>query len=232
MAPAVLIPGTLCDGRVFAPILARLDLQAMEIEPISHDNVVDAATHVLATAPQRFVALGFSLGGFVVLELLRQAPDRIVGAALIASNAHPLQPDGAESRRAEVARARAAGMAALIETSWPAYVAVDRLEDATLKQVVVAMAEDVGLERFAAQAELAIGRPDSRATVAQTAIPLLALYGDQDAMSSPERCGVFANAPRARVVELPGVGHFLPLEAPDPAALALTEWMRELAPCC
>lgn len=232
MAPVVLIPGTLCDGRVFAPMLERLDLAATEIQPISHDNVVDAARHVLATAPPRFVALGFSLGGFVVLELLRLAPDRIVGAALIASNAHPLQPGGAESRRAEVARAREVGVAGLIETLWPTYVAGDRLGDATLKQVVVAMAEDVGIERFAAQAELAIGRPDSRATVKQTAIPLLALCGDQDAMSSPERCAVFANAPRARVVELPGVGHFLPLEAPDPAALALSEWMRELAPCC
>jgi pimeloyl-ACP methyl ester carboxylesterase len=217
---------------VFTPLLERLDVRACEIQAIAHDNVADAAEAVLATAPPRFVALGFSLGGFVVLELLRRAPDRLVSAVLIASNAHPLQPSGAQSRRDEVARARASGLRALIDELWPSYVAPGRLADKPLKQVVVSMAEDVGIDRFAAQAELAIGRPDSRATVRESAVPLLALCGDRDAMSSPERCAVFAKAPQTRLVELSGVGHFIPLEAPDAAAHAVTKWMRELPSCC
>lgn len=231
MTPAVFIPGTLCDARVFAPMIERLDVRPPDIRPIAHDNVVDAAEAVLIDAPPRFVAFGFSLGGFVVLELLRRAPERMIGAVLIASNAHPLQPGGADTRRQEVGRARDGGMAALIETLWPLYVAPERLRDDALKQVVLSMAEDVGADRFALQAELATGRPDSRSTVRSSMVPLLALCGDRDAMSSPERRAVFAKGPRSRLVELSGVGHFAPLEAPEVAARAVAEWMGELGPC-
>ena len=45
----------------------------------------------------------------MVLELLRRAADRLIGAVLIASNAKPMQSGMAESRRAEVTVAREAG---------------------------------------------------------------------------------------------------------------------------
>ena len=213
-------------------MLERLDGIAAESVPIAADNVFDAAEAALAGAPPRFFAVGFSLGGFVVLELLRRAPERLIGAVLIASNANPAHPDGAEKRRAEVALAREAGMTALIETLWPLYVAPDRQEDRALKQTIVAMAEDAGPELFALQAELAIGRPDSRSTVSNATVPVLALRGTRDAMSPPDGLCLFGPPSPARLVELTGVGHFLPLEAPDAAACAITDWMRECTPCC
>ena len=67
MTDAVLIPGTLCDERVFAPMAEQLTISPWFAPPIAHADVVDEARAVLAAAPRRFVAIGYSLGGFVVL---------------------------------------------------------------------------------------------------------------------------------------------------------------------
>lgn len=227
----LMVPGTLCDERLWEPMVGRLGPHARALPPIAQSTVGEAAAAVLGDAPDRFVAAGFSLGAFVVLELLRRAPERLAGAVLIAGNAGVLSEGQEGARRAEVALARAEGPAAVIAPLWPRYVAPARVEDADLRQRVVAMAEAVGAERFAAQAEIAIMRPDRHDTVRSTAVPVLNLCGDEDAVCPPARCAAM-EGPTVTLQCLPGVGHFIPLEAPDAAADALRAWLGEFGPCC
>ena len=229
--PVLFIPGTLCDGRMFMALSAALPCESIMAEPIASADVASAANDVLAIAPPRFVACGFSLGGFVVLELMRRAPERLAGAILIASNARAFPQSAADSRHEEVALARDEGTAAVIDRLWPQYVAPSRQADTALRALVEAMAESVGLDRFAAQAELVISRPDSTATLANTQIPVLLVTGDEDGMTPRERYAATAYHPLVRWIELKGVGHFPPLEAPDACAQAMSVWMKELDPC-
>lgn len=230
-SPLVLVPGTLCDERVFAAMTAELDRETICAPSIAEADVASAAAALLAVAPPQFIVAGFSLGGFVVLELLRQASDRVAGAVLIASHALPLGGGQAEARRREVAVARDRGMAAVIDALWPRYVAARNRDDKALRREIVAMAESVGPDLFARQTELAITRPDSRDAVRDTAVPLLVLCGEEDGMCPPERCGAAAGG-SATLRMLPEVGHFIPLEAPSLAARAIAEWAGEVAPCC
>ena len=230
-APLILVPGTLCDERVFAPMIALMKPGARSTPPIVHGRVEAAAEALLATAPDRFIAGGFSLGGFVVLELLRRAPERLAGAVLIASNAFPLGEDQAPARRGEVDFARRSGPGALIQALWPRYVVVRNQENAMLRQLVTDMAEAVGVDTFARQADLAVTRPDSCAIVRETPVPLLMLCGAEDAMCPPGRCSGMTG-PTTTLKVLPGVGHFIPLEAPREAASAIEAWVQEVAPCC
>ena len=231
MTPLLLVPGTLCDERLFAPMVERLGPHARALPPIAHATVEEAADAVLADAPDRFTAAGFSLGGFVVLELLRRAPGRLAGAALIASNVESLPGGQADERRAEAALAAAQGPDAVVERLWPRYVARSRLGDMALRARVGEMAEAVGAGRFACQAELAITRPDSRDTVRRTRIPLLVLCGEEDAICPPARCGA-VDGPTVERRTVPGAGHFVPLEAADEAAALMAAWLREPAACC
>jgi pimeloyl-ACP methyl ester carboxylesterase len=60
----------------------RRDLGALSAERTLHadltqdTSVQDAAERLLATAPDRFIAVGFSLGAIVALELAARAPHR------------------------------------------------------------------------------------------------------------------------------------------------------------
>lgn len=227
MTPALLIPGTLCDMRLFAPMLEHLDLQAVDAGPIAHPSVEAAAEAMLAAAPPRFLAIGFSLGGFVVLEMMRRAPERLSGAVLLSSNAIAMPQGAAQDRRDEVARVRVAGWEKLIDGLWPRYVAAPARDRDDLRALLVDMAEAVGTDRFAAQAEVAISRPDRRDLLATTDMATLLLHGSEDAMSPPERNRALDRSPSVSLVELAGIGHFLPLEAPERAAAALRDWLAK-----
>lgn len=229
MTLGVMIPGTLCDARVFEPLASRLNVDVIVADPMEEATAARAAEVVLAQAPTKFVAVGFSLGGFVALEMLRRAPERLHGIVMIASNPYPLAEDQADARRSDVAFARSAGIAALIERLWPRYVAPTALSDFRLRALIIDMASAVGIERFSAQTEIGITRPDSRDLVRTSRVPILWLYGEQDRMNARGHCQVVADDGRTRSAVLERVGHFIPLEAPKRAADSINAWAKDLA---
>ena len=215
----VLIPGTLCDARVFDDVVDRLPGWRTQVHELGeHTRVEDVANAILAEAPARFVAAGFSLGGFIALELLRCAPERVVGVVLIAGNAHPDAPDNAARRRREAVRSRADGMAQYVTASAPHWGIEDR--PAVLARIV-AMACTAGPDAHARQAEMNIARPDLREVARNAAVPVIVLAGDTDSLCPGERYAATASGPTGQLVSVAGAGHYLPLEAPGAVAAAI-----------
>ena len=90
--PLLLLPGTLCDERVWAPMRSALEENAYAIRTAvlrGHLSTAAMASALLETMPPRCAIAGFSLGGIVALEMAAQAPDRVLGIALVATNARP-----------------------------------------------------------------------------------------------------------------------------------------------
>lgn len=240
-APLLLLPGTLCDARVFAPVVARL-CDASDGRSASPGSSVARAVIVgdmtgaestpalaaklLADAPPRFALAGFSLGGIVALEMIAQAPERIERIALLATNARPDPAANAAPRRAAVERARGHGMATFIDDSWPRPVAPSNAADGALRALLVAMAESGGDAVLASQSEVAIHRADSRPRLKDIAVPALVLCGEDDVVCRPDAHREMAELiPGATLAILPGAGHFVLLEAPDAVAAHLRAWL-------
>lgn len=216
---ALLIPGTLCDGGVFDEVVDRLpDWRFAVVDLTGQASVEDAAAAAFARAPDRFVAVGFSLGGFVALEMLARAPDRVAAVVLVAANAHPDHPENAVRRRADVALSRDIGMAAFVDARADAWGIAAR---PAVRRRVAAMAAWLGPEVHARQAEMNITRPDLRAVAAAAPVPVLVVAGADDPLCPADRYAAAAAGPLATLVTLPGAGHYLPLEAPDVVAEAI-----------
>ena len=92
----VMIPGTLCDARVFKRQKQALRgvANVLIVDYRGLRNLGQWATQLLQKLPTRFSVAGFSLGGLWALELLRLAPERVQRIAMIASNAQAASPDG------------------------------------------------------------------------------------------------------------------------------------------
>ena len=79
MTPLVLVPGMMCDARLFAPQIAALSgRRPLHLAAISdHDSVEALAAAILAAAPLRFALPGFAeellLGGQRVVPVKAQA---------------------------------------------------------------------------------------------------------------------------------------------------------------
>ena len=68
---------------------------------------------------------------------------------------------------------------------------------------------------------------DLREGIAEIGLPTTVVIGSRDRLTPPDRAAELAETiPQARLVELRGYGHMLPLEAPDEVATAIREAAR------
>lgn len=227
--PLLLLPGTLCDERVFAPLLDRLPAGDVVVPALTDRDVEAAARRLLAAAPPRFALLGFSLGGIVALEMALAAPERVAGLALIDSNVTPVDPTLHDRRRRQAATAIHDIGRYVRDVLWPNYVAPSRRGDTDLRALLVAMAEAAAGASFAAQTELALSRPDQRDRLARLAMPVLILAGADDALAPPAlQHEIAALLPDVAVAIIDGAGHFAPLEQPDAVAAHVAAWLARI----
>ena len=232
MGPAlVLLPGSLCDGRVFASQIAGLDqLASVTVGGVDGDDTIAGmAARLLAAAPPSFALAGLSLGGIVAMDVIRQAPERVERLALIDTNPHAETPGRQARREPEIAQAREEGVPAFFEREIFPYVLGDDDSAATrdrLCEVTRAMVADAGLEVLARQWRALRDRPDARAALARYPGPTLILCGTADRLCPLERHHEMANLMRcARLVTIPGAGHLPTLERPDAVTAALKDWL-------
>lgn len=200
------------------------DALALTMDRLAQD-VLALLNHLRIDAA---VFAGCSIGGYVLLELWRRAPQRIRGLAFVCSKPQPDAPANHERRAATIAQARAGardtifdGMAqtligATARAQRPAIISELRARMTLSADALVAV-----------QAGLA-ARPDSLPTVATISCPVLALAGGEDPGITPAEMETFraAKAP-VDFHLLPNAGHFAAYEQPETIAALMTPWLRQ-----
>ena len=233
--PLVLLPGTLCDDRVFAPMLAclRRDLPGLVTQVLrfdSCDSTTAAADHILQHAPEHFALLGFSLGGIVALHVAASASERVRGIALLDSAMSPVPEPQRGGRQAQSEEAQRIGLRSYLEQYlWPTYVAATRQGDLTLQDQMHRMAASLGIEAYQRQTNLALNRPDSHPLLRSLPMPALVVAGEEDRICPPEvQWALAAALPNATLAIVPAAGHFVVMEKPDVVAAHVAAWFNTL----
>ncbi len=226
--PLVLVPGLNCTQELFA---AQIDAFGGDREVLVADNRADdtipaMAGRLLARAPGRFGLAGLSMGGYVAMEVMRQAPDRVSRLALLDTSARPDGEDAVARREKLIAFAEGGRFEDVHVFLWQKLVAPQRLSDRDLEQRVRAMMRETGAEAFIRQQRAIIGRADSRPSLRRVAVPTLVLVGDADDITPPEVAGEMAEiVPGARLQVIAGAGHLTTMEDPDAVNAALGAWL-------
>ena len=226
--PLVLLPGSMCDARLFAPQVATLGrLRAILVGTLAHDDGVEAmARRVLWDAPARFALAGLSLGGIVAMRVVALAPERVSRLALLDTNHLPEPPEVAAARAELVARALNGRLRAVMRDDLkPRYLADGPNRAATL-DLCMRMALDLGAEVFARQSRAISRRPNATEALRSVRVPTLVLCGAEDALCPPARhCAMRDLVPGAELEIIAGAGHLPVLEAPEATNRALNAWL-------
>lgn len=228
MTPLVLIPGIMCDARMWGGIPAALAPRSVHHAlPLQGETMSEMAAAILTDAPARFALAGLSMGGIVAMEIVRQAPDRVERLALMDTN--PL----AETREMQARRARhidlamAGGLDAVIRDEMkPNYLA--NPDDTATLDLCMEMGRELGPEVFHRQSLALRDRHDQCDTLARFTGPALVLMGKHDRPCPRDRHELMHHLmPHSRFVIVPDAGHLPPLEQPDATLTALKDWLDQ-----
>lgn len=228
MTPLVLLPGMMCDARLWAA-----QESAMEGRQILHgditrsDNMAEIAAQVLQNAPQTFALAGLSMGGIVAMEILRQAPERVERIALLDTNPCAELPEVRARRQPQIAKARAGDLFAVMRDELKPNYLVDSPRKPAILDLCMAMAMDLGPDIFERQSRALAGRPDQQETLSGFEGPALVLMGKEDRLCPLDRHQLMHSLmPQSKLVIIENAGHLPTLEQPQPTTAAIIWWLE------
>jgi len=226
-APILLVPGLNCSSRLYAaqiPALWRL-ASVMVADHRRGETMAEIARQILAAAPSRFRLAGLSMGGYIALEIMRQAPARVAKLALLDTSARPEALEQTERREKLIALAQKGHFLEINNVLWPVLVDPSRQSDAALRAAIDRMAEESGAEAFIRQQRAIIGRADSRPTLGTIKCPTLMIVGASDQLTPPAHAEeITQGIPGAKLVTLAGCGHMSPMEKPEEVTRLLVDF--------
>lgn len=228
--PVLLLPGMMCDERLFAPQVPVLQAAGHPVsvgDLTTADSIAGLARDVLSKAPDRFALAGLSMGGIVALEMVRQAPERISRLALLDTNSREEDEERQRIRDRQMESVRQGGLKEIMRHEMkPRYLAQESLERKGLLNGVLEMAMDLGQEVFLRQSVALRNRPDSLESLAHMNLPALVLCGEGDSLCPVSYHELMAaNLPLAILVVVPSCGHLSTLEQPAAVNNALLKWL-------
>jgi pimeloyl-ACP methyl ester carboxylesterase len=226
--PLILLPGLLCDDRLWQAAVRDLAVKVSVADLTRDDGLAAMADRLLAHAPPRFALAGLSMGGYLAMEILRRAPERVARLALLDTTPHADRPEQTERRRDAIALVRAGRFETVVATLPPSLLGPMAQADPRLAGLVRDMARAIGPDAFIRQQKAIMGRRESWDLLPLITCPTLVLCGACDGLTPPDLHRAIAAAiPGSRLAVVPEAGHLSPLERPGPVGAALAGWLGE-----
>jgi 3-oxoadipate enol-lactonase len=179
------------------------------------DLAEDAQGVIAALDLERYILVGHSMGGKVAQLIASYRPRGLVGLALVA----PAPPVPMELPLAvREGMVGAYDSRESVVATVQQVLAPDGLTPGDLEAVIADSLAGAAPAR--ATWPLATSQEDITAAIGAIEVPVIIISGQNDRVDPPMvlRRTLFARLPGARMVELPGVGHLAPLEAPEDIA--------------
>jgi pimeloyl-ACP methyl ester carboxylesterase len=199
-----------------APVLSMARLAADVLALLDHLDVPAA------------VFAGCSIGGSVLLEIWRQAPERVRGLAFVCSKPQPDAEANRSRRAATIAQARDGKSATLFDGMAQTLIGSSAREQHPEMVIQLRARMTVTPEALVAvQAGLG-ARPDSVPTVATITAPVLAIAGGEDPTTTAVEMEAFHAAPGGCEFHLlDDAGHFAAYEQPRKVAALMSMWLHQ-----
>lgn len=228
MIPLVLIPGMMCDARLWGGMPERLGRRMVIHAPCTEAETMEAlAASILGQAPPRFALAGLSMGGIVAMEIVRQAPERVERLALLDTNPYAEPEEYRARRQGQIDRAMGGDLVGVMRNEMKPHYLAPGPRNAPVLELCLDMALALGAEVFARQSRALRDRPDQCETLRVFAGPALVLMGRYDRLCPLERHETMHRLmPHSRFVIIEEAGHLPTLEQPEKTWAELTRWLE------
>jgi pimeloyl-ACP methyl ester carboxylesterase len=217
----LLIPGMLNTSAVWAKVIPLLhdvaDVRVLNVQTQSSiEEMTDDALALVADVlpEQALVVCGFSMGGFVAINLIASHNQRIQAVCLLDTTGRPELAESAAQREKTIAAIERDFDKVTLRIGHFSTCAESHNNPALMDAILTDL-RAVGPDTAIAQNRAVMARADHRATLAKLNMPVLVLCGKDDLVTPPE-CSeeLAALIPGAQLEWIEGAGHMVPMEQP------------------
>lgn len=213
----VLAPGFMTDYDMWSDFVPFLkDYNVIYADFREGATLQELAASNLQRCPERFILMGFSLGGYIARHMVYQAPERVEALILIGTSTRPTVPPVTDGPAAKMFR----GMS---RSALKRAVHVERENDEVLIARLKDMGERLGAEVFARLS--ALQRKSDLEKMHTIPCPVLVVTADQDRLRTMQEAQEMAEAAKAPLMVLEHCGHMMPMEEPEQLAGMVLPWI-------
>jgi len=230
MTPLVLLPGMMCDERLFASQINELSKRReVHFAKITdHETISELASDVLNNAPPVFALAGLSMGGIVAMEIVSQAPERVERLALLDTNPLAELPDVLKRRGPQIDAIKNGQLKEIIRDEMKPNYLFDGVRKTEILKLCMDMALDIGPAAFIRQYIALRDRVDQKNTLGSYKRPALVLCGRHDVLCPLERHELMHTLLENSKLEIiEDAGHLPTLEQPKITTMALASWLED-----
>lgn len=220
--PIVFISGLLSNASVWSHQVKNLDEWAIPtvVSP-TEETPKQMVESILNRAPDRFALVGHSMGGWLCLEVMKQAKERVMKLCLMNTTAAPDSPSKKAKRLQMIERVQQ-GEFPLVASEMADWLVFNDLVKSDVKK----MFNEVGAEAFIRQQHSMLMREECEAILLQIECPTLVVHASKDRVFSLEdHQHLVRNIPKAKLAIIEECGHMSTMEKPVQVNSLLREWL-------
>ena len=227
----VLIPGTLCDVTLFENqqigISNLVNCQAVDCSRC--DNLGDMAKLILSEIEGDFALLGFSYGGIIAFEMMRQAPQRVAKLILLNTNYKAPSEATIASQQKYLKMVRTGDFRKITtDFTKESMLHPNHAKNTKIREKVLRMALNMGELGFINQVKSQLNRPDSTDDLPKINCPTLIITGREDRICPPVLHEEMAQLiPNSSLVIIEECGHLTTLEQPEIVNDTIRKWWMD-----
>jgi pimeloyl-ACP methyl ester carboxylesterase len=227
----VMLPGMMCDARLFAPQISALEKDYRILVPqLDRPNSIEGMARRILNeieAPT-FNLIGLSMGGIVAMRIVGLSPQRVSRLALLDTNHKADAPERFLIRNRQIDDVKAGRLRQVITTEMkPIYLAKANRKNRALLDLLINMALDLGDEIFITQSIALRDRANQTEALRSYHGPTLLLCGEEDVLCPPLYHTQMAKEIfRSVFVQIKNAGHISTLEQPAAINDALQMWLE------
>ena len=229
MTPLVMLPGMMCDERLFAPQIDALCFEReVQVAAISSYSQIDElAADVIQHAPPKFALAGLSMGGIVAMEICAQAPTRVEKLALMDTNPKAELEEVKQQRELQIRDVISGNLRKVMRDEMKPNYLADTANKQDILNTCMEMALSLGADVFVKQSQALRDRHDQQETLRGLDIPVLVLCGSEDRLCSLEQHQLIHKLiPNSRLEVVMDAGHLPTLEQPEKTTEILKTWLK------
>ncbi|WGL17391.1 alpha/beta hydrolase [Microbulbifer bruguierae] len=222
--PVVLIPGFMLDESLWDDFRNHLPENWVVVNASlsGGQTISEIARHIAEHAPERFLLIGFSLGGYIARQLAADYPERVGALVIVASSLREDTEQQTKLKQQAINALSDARFKGLSNSTIANSLHPHRAADTDLISRIKQMGNRLGYKALAIQSVL-----DRSGVPTETiACPTLVVASTSDALRSLDEAQELVRAiPNASLQIIDDAGHMIPLERPRELAATIVHWL-------